>query len=151
MFIERGQCYLRNHDVDDGMFYAKIQIRIMASLNILGNHTPFGQNIINIELSTEDHYLFFHMFLNQIYSAKDEFGKYQETIEELQPVMGKYTAKKLLGCGGSIDVLHLKWSDCPVGDLNRSKDKEGFPARAFEVITGNEGYSQYCSSAIWGH
>jgi hypothetical protein len=51
--------------------------------------------------------------------------------------MNKYTEKKLLGCGRSIDVVHLKWSNCPAGDYNRSLGKEGYPTLAFEVVTGN--------------
>ena len=52
--------------------------------------------------------------------------------------MSKYSAKKLPECGGSIDVIHLKWSNCPAGDYNRSLGKEGYPTLAFEVITGND-------------
>jgi hypothetical protein len=39
------------------------------------------------------------------------------------------------GAGGSIDVVHMKWSACPAGDSNRAKGKEGYPTVAFEVIT----------------
>jgi hypothetical protein len=63
--------------------------------------------------------------------------KYPESFDELKSGMNKYTAKKLPGCGRSIDVVHLKWSNCPAGDYNCSLGKEGYPTLAFEVITGN--------------
>jgi hypothetical protein len=36
-----------------------------------------------------------------------------------------------------IDVVHLKWSNCPAGDYNRSLGEEGYPMLAFKVLTGN--------------
>ena len=110
----------------------------MASLNISANHTPFRQLTTNTELSSEDHHLFFHEFLRCMHSVLHEFIKYPETLEELKVVMSKYSAKKLPRCEGSIDVVHLKWSNCPVGDYNRSLGKEGFPTLAFEVATRND-------------
>ena len=52
--------------------------------------------------------------------------KYPESSDELKSVMNKYTVKKLPGCGGSIDAVHLKWSNCPAGDYNPSLGKEGY-------------------------
>ena len=69
---------------------------------------------------------------------KDNFIKYPDNFDDLKSVMDKYMAKKLPGCGGSIDVVHLKWSNCPAGDYNRSLGKEGFPTLAFEVVTGHK-------------
>ena len=40
------------------------------------------------------------------------------------------------GAGGSIDIVHLKWSHCPAGDYNRCKGKEAYPTVAFQVISG---------------
>ena len=124
--------------MDDDIFFMKTQLRILGTLNILGNHTPFRQLTTNIELSAEDPCLFFHKFLKKLSSAKNEFVKYPESFDELKSVMNKYAAKKLPGCGGSIDVVHLKWSTCPAGDYNQSLGKEGYLTLAFEVITGND-------------
>ena len=38
------------------------------------------------------------------------------------------------GCCGSIDVVHMRWSQHPTGDLNRAKGKESFPTLAFECM-----------------
>ncbi|MFN9965171.1 MAG: hypothetical protein ACK52F_00165, partial [bacterium] len=35
----------------------------------------------------------------------------------------------------SMDVVHVKWSACPTGDLNRAMGKEGHPTIAFQCIT----------------
>ena len=82
--------------------------------------------------------MFFHKFIKKLSSAKAEFNKYPETFDDLKSVMSKYSAKKLPGCGGSIDVVHLKWSNCPAGDYNRSLGKERYSTLAFEVIMGND-------------
>jgi hypothetical protein len=34
-----------------------------------------------------------------------------------------------------MDVVHVKWSNCPAGDFNRAKGKEGYPTLAFQCIT----------------
>ena len=124
-------------DLDGDVFYVKTQIRILGALNVLGNHTPFRQLTCSTKLSAEDHRLFFHKFIHRLASAKDDFINYPHSLEELKPIMEQYTYKKLPGCGGSIDVVHLKWSNCPAGDYNRCLGKEGYPTLAFEVITGH--------------
>jgi hypothetical protein len=55
---------------------------------------------------------------------------------ELQEVMHRYSDNILPGCGGSIDVIQVKWRQCPTGDINRCKGKEGYPSVGFEVVSG---------------
>ena len=138
LFIDREWCTPSRRDLDDEVFYMRTQLRILGALNVLGNHTPFRQLTTNTELSAEDHRLFFHKFIEKLSCVKDDFIKYPDNFDDLKSVMDKYAAKKLPGCGGSIDVVHLKWSNCPAGDYNRSLGKEGFPTLAFEVVTGHE-------------
>lgn len=52
--------------------------------------------------------------------------------------MKEYEDNFLPGCGGSVDVVHLKWSCCPAGDFNRACGKEKFPSVAFECVTNNK-------------
>jgi hypothetical protein len=33
-----------------------------------------------------------------------------------------------------MDVVHIKWSNCPAGNYNRAKGKEGYPTMAFQCI-----------------
>ena len=58
-------------------------------------------------------------------------------MSELQNVMMQYQELFLPGAAGSIDVVHLKWSNCPAGDHNRCRGKEQFPTLAFECVTDN--------------
>ena len=46
-----------------------------------------------------------------------------------------YNATGLPGCVGSMDVVHVKWSQCPTGNHNRAKGKEGYPTLGFQCIT----------------
>jgi len=71
-----------------------------------------------------------------MYNIRDNYIVYLSTEMELQEVMQRYSENFLPGCGGSIDVVHVKWSKHPAGDINRCKGKEGFPSVAFEVVSG---------------
>ena len=57
------------------------------------------------------------------------------TLTELMRVNGYYNATSFSGCCGSIDVVHVKWSNCPTGDYNHAKGKEMFPSLGFQCIT----------------
>ena len=138
LFIDRGWCTPSKRDTNNEVFFVKTQLHILGSLNVLGNHTPFRQLGTNTELSAEDHRLFFHKFLKKLSSVKEEYIRYPNNIDDLKVVTNRYATKKLPGCGGSIDVVHLKWSNCPAGDYNRSLGKEGYPTLAFEVVTGHD-------------
>jgi hypothetical protein len=56
-------------------------------------------------------------------------------LSALRHVESSYTSAGLPGCCGSIDVVHIKWSNCPTGDFNRAKGKESYPTLGFECIT----------------
>ena len=71
-----------------------------------------------------------------MYTIRNDFIGYPSTLDELEVVMGQYEEKHLPCCGGSIDVVHVKWSKCPAADYNRCKGKEGYPSVAFEIVTG---------------
>jgi hypothetical protein len=47
----------------------------------------------------------------------------------------RYNSIGLPGCCGSIDVVHVKWANCPAGDFNRAKGKESYPLLGFECTT----------------
>jgi hypothetical protein len=46
-----------------------------------------------------------------------------------------YSNVGLPGACGSIEVVHVKWSNCPAGDHNRAKGKEGYPSLGFQCIS----------------
>ena len=65
---------------------------------------------------------------------RNEFIKLPENIQELINVTCYYKAEGLPGACGSMDVVHVKWSNCPSGDSNHVKGKEGYPTLAFQCI-----------------
>ena len=136
LFLDKGWIRYTKHCVNDDQLHVKAQLLMLATLNVLGHHSPFRTLQSNTEISTSEHRAFFHLFINKMYSIKDDYICYPPNMEALNAVMDRYKDVYLPGCGGSIDVVHLKWSACPAGDTNRCKGKEGYPTLAFEVITG---------------
>jgi hypothetical protein len=66
---------------------------------------------------------------------KDEYIYLPRNLTELKGVNRDYNSTGLPGCVGSMDVVHVKWSDCPTGDPYRAKGKEGYPTLGFQCIT----------------
>ena len=46
-----------------------------------------------------------------------------------------YQSVGLLGACGLMDVVHVKWLNCPAGDYKRAKGKEWYLSIAFQCIT----------------
>lgn len=136
LFLDKGWIRYTRHCPSDEQLVVKAQLLILAALNVLGTHSSFRTLPSNTEISASAHRIFFHLFIDKMYSIKDEYICYPRDREALNAVMKRYLEVFLPGCGGSIDVVHLKWSACPSGDANRCKGKEGYPTLAFEVISG---------------
>jgi hypothetical protein len=66
---------------------------------------------------------------------KDEYIFLPHNLTELKRVNEDYNAPGLPGCVGSMDVVHVKWSQCPTGNHNHVKGKEGYPTLGFQCIT----------------
>ena len=66
---------------------------------------------------------------------QDNFILLPSNMAALRRVSRDYEENGLPGCVGSMDVVHVKWSSCPMGDHNRAKGKEGYPTLAFQCIT----------------
>jgi hypothetical protein len=64
---------------------------------------------------------------NQIYMPRNR--------TEMKKTEARYNAVGLLGCTGSVDVVHVRWCNCPSGDYNCANGKETFPSLGFECIT----------------
>ena len=54
---------------------------------------------------------------------------------ELDKTSKWYSNVGLPGACGSIEVVHVKWSNCPAGDHNCAKGKEGYPSLGFQCIS----------------
>jgi hypothetical protein len=65
----------------------------------------------------------------------DEYVYMPQTPEDLNATMKRYKEVGLPGAIGLINIVHVKWSNCPAGDFNWSKGKESYPSLAFECVT----------------
>ena len=74
-------------------------------------------------------------FADQIESISKEYIYHPCNEDEIKKTMARYEEVGLPGAVGSVDVVHIKWSNCPAGHMNRSKGKEGYPTLAFECVS----------------
>ena len=96
----------------------RTQLFIMCALEYLGNRKPHRQFTTDTNMYRTEHLNFFHRFLENMNSVKSEYIFYPRDMEELQTTVRDYADQHLPGAGGSIDVVHVKWSRCPAGDYN---------------------------------
>jgi hypothetical protein len=107
----------------------------MSALYILGHGASFRscQDMCNI--STSEVRKFFHVFLYAINNMMDEQLYMPRNRTKVDRVSSFYEHEGLPGCIGSVDVVHVKWSNCPSRDFNRAKGKESYPSLGFQCIT----------------
>jgi hypothetical protein len=77
---------------------------------------------------------FFYIFIEALVDMKDEYIYIPWNITKMQRISRHYNAAGLPGCVGSMDVVHVKWANCPTGDHNHAKGKEGYPTLAFQCL-----------------
>ena len=116
-------------------FRERTELLVMSSLYLLGTGDAFRSCRSLCLISTSEVRKFFYVFLDAIVDMKDEYIYMPRNITELNRVSSCYGVAGLPGCIGSIDVVHIKWANCPAGDFNRAKGKETFPSLGFECIT----------------
>ncbi len=107
----------------------------MSSLYLLGTGAAFRSCRSLCSICTSEVRKFFYVFLDAIVDMKEEYIYMPKNITELNHVSSSYGVAGLPGCCGSIDVVHVKWANCPAGDFNRAKGKETFPSPGFQCIT----------------
>ena len=116
-------------------FRERTELLVMSSLYLLGTGAAFRACRSLCSISTSEVQKFFYVFLDAIVDMKDEYVYMPRNITELNRVSNCYGMAGLPGCMGSIDVVHVKWANCPAGDFNRAKGKETFPSLGFQCIT----------------
>ena len=70
-----------------------------------------------------------------------------ETDEERQDVESVYRRMGMPGCLGSTDGVHVAWSRCPAGLLNRHKGAKGVPTRSFNITVDHRRFIQHVASS----
>ena len=125
--IERGYVQPSRLLLRRAEFCERTELLVMSFFYLLGRGAAF------CSCRTLCH--FFFRFLDAFVDMRDEFIKLLENIQELNNVTCYYKTEGLPGACGSMDVVHVQWSNCPSGDSNCSKGREGYPTLAFQCIT----------------
>ena len=116
-------------------FRERTELLVMSSLYLLGTGVAFRACQPLCSISTSEVRKFYYLFLDAIVEMRDDQIYMPRNHSELTKVEAYYNAVGLPGCCGSVDVVHVKWSNCPAGDFNRAKGKETFPSLGFQCIT----------------
>ena len=80
-------------------------------------------------------------FADRLESISGEYIYHPHDEHEVKQTLVRYKEVGLPGAVGSVNVVHIKWSNCPAGHLNHSKVKEGYPTLAFSVYPITTGKS----------
>jgi hypothetical protein len=116
-------------------FHERAELLILSGLHILGKGASFRCCCMLTHIPTSEVSKFFLAFLDAIVDMKDEYIFLPANVGSLTCVMNFNESIGLLGACRLIDVVHVKWSKCPLGNYNRAKGKEGYPTMVFQVIT----------------
>jgi hypothetical protein len=135
-FINEGWICLTHHCQTMERLQLKAELLILGTLcMIAGTIQSFRQLKPLTHICATEHSNFFLQFVERVASISGEYIFMPRTPKDLGPIMRQYEEAGLPGVAGSVDVVHVKWANCPAGDYNRSKGKESYPSLAFECIT----------------
>ncbi len=104
------------------------ELLVMSSLYVFGRGASFRSLRPLCHISASECRVFFEILLNAMMDMSDEFSSMPKNATELLPIARNYENVGLPGCCGSMDVVHLRWSQCPAGDMNRAKGRRPFRA-----------------------
>ena len=113
----------------------RCELLVMSALHILGTGALYRSLYPLTHISKTEIEKFFHRFLDMFMDMREEYIYMPKNIRELDKIAKWYSAVGLPGACGSIDVVHIKWLNCPAGDFNRAKGKEGYPSLGFQCIS----------------
>jgi hypothetical protein len=135
LLISRGHVPLPCTRFCQEEFRKSTELLVMSLLYLLGTGTEFRACQPLCSISTSEVRKFYYLFLDAIVDMRDDQIYMPRNHSELTKVEACYNAVGLPGCSGSVDVVHVKWSNCPAGDFNHAKGKETFPSLGFQCIT----------------
>ena len=108
---------------------------MMTALYVLGTGAGFRTVYPLTHISVSEIEKFFDRFLDIFMDMQDEYISLPLNLTALTKISKWYSAVGLPGACGSMNVIHVKWSNCPAGDHNRAKGKEGYTTIGFQCIT----------------
>ena len=104
-------------------FRDRTELLVMSALYILGHGTGFRSCRALCNISTSEVHKFFHLFLDALVDIQDDYISLPSDMAALRRVSRDYEENGLPGCVGSMDVVHVKWSTCPMGDHNHARGR----------------------------
>ena len=108
LFFENEWVHQTKHCNSYEEMKIKLELRILGVLKVLGHNAPFRTLKSDTNISTSEHRSFFKLFIHHMYNVRHDFIAYPSLQEELDKVMIHYEENYLPGCGGSVDVVHVK-------------------------------------------
>ena len=102
-------------------FCERTKLLVMSSLYLLGTRAAFWVCQLLCSISTSEVRTFYYLFLDAIVEMRDNQIYMPRNHSEMTKVEACYNAVVLPGCCGSVDIVHVKWSNCPAGDFNHAK------------------------------
>ena len=128
--------HLSHHCRNEASLHIKSELLVLGALAILaGSVNGFRKLQIVTHVCATEHSKFFQKFVKYLFDKRADYIYLPRNELELQAVMKRYEEMGIPGAMGSIDVVHVKWSNCPAGDFNHAKGKQSYPSLAFECIS----------------
>jgi hypothetical protein len=113
----------------------RCELLVMSALYILGTGAGFCTVYPLTHISASKIEKFFHRFLDILMDMRDKYISLPQNLMALTNISKWYSAVGLPGACGSMDIVHVKGSNCPAGDHNRAKGKEGYTTLGFQCMT----------------
>jgi hypothetical protein len=135
ILIDRGYIIPPRPHRCRAVFRERSELLVMSALYILGSGASSRSCKPLCGISRSEVLKFFYIFIEALVDMKEEYIFLPRNLTELNRVNKDYSAAGLLGCDGSMDLVHVKWDNCPTGNHNRAKGKEGYPTLGFQCIT----------------
>ncbi len=135
-FISKGWLILLHHCPYLEKLQVKAELLVMGALAMINGTVQNFQQLWTVtHICTMDHSKFILTFVEKMASISHEYVYFPRTPEELAETMKRYEQVGLPCAMGSVNVVHVKWSNCLAGGFNWLKGKESYPSLAFECIT----------------
>jgi hypothetical protein len=96
-----------------GKLVSSLDLKILGALFVLAQGVSHVICSTCSNLSEELHRCFFHEWIRNMSSIKDEFIFMPQDDRTFQKVTEEYAARDLPGCVGSVDCVHIGWDRCP--------------------------------------
>ena len=133
--------HFSHHCRTEASLHIKSELLVLGALAILsGSVNGFRKLPLVTHICATEHSKFFQKFVKYLFDKREDYIYLPHDDLELRAVMQRYEEMGLPGAMGSVDVVHVKWSNCPAGDFNRAKGKQSYPSLAFECITDFDKY-----------